>query len=72
MTQPLWQPTADRIANANITAFTGVLEARYGVSLPDYASLHAFSVDEAEKFWDAFWDYAGIVAEAKQVPSRAG
>ncbi len=65
MTQPLWQPSADRVAQANITAFTGILEARYGVSLPGYAALHAFSVTEAEKFWDAFWDYAGIVAETK-------
>jgi len=65
MTQPLWQPSAERVAQANITAFTGILEARHGVSLPDFAALHAFSVNEAEKFWDAFWDYAGIIAETK-------
>jgi len=62
---PLWQPSADRIAGTTLTAFMRVLETRYGVSLPDFAALHAFSVDEAEKFWDAFWDFAGIIAETK-------
>ena len=65
MTDPLWQPSADRIANANITAFARELERRFAVSLPSYRDLHAFSVDRSEDFWDAFWDHAGIVAETK-------
>ena len=63
--KPLWQPSADQVAATTLTAFMKELESRYGVSLPDFAALHAFSVAEAEKFWDAFWDFAGIVAETK-------
>lgn len=63
--KPLWQPSSDQVAGTTLTAFTRELESRYGVSLPDFAALHAFSVDEAEKFWDAFWDFAGIIAETK-------
>ncbi len=62
---PLWQPSADRIAGTTLTAFTRELETRCGVSLPDFAALHAFSVTETEKFWDVFWDFAGIIAETK-------
>ena len=65
MSEPLWQPSADRIANANITGFTRRLEADWGVSLPDYPALHAFSIDEMEKFWSTVWDFCGVVAETK-------
>ena len=53
------------IANANITGFTRRLEADWGVSLPDYPALHAFSIDEMEKFWSTVWDFCGVVAETK-------
>jgi len=65
VSEPLWQPSADRIANANITGFTRRLEADWGVSLPDYPALHAFSIDEMEKFWSTVWDFCGVVAETK-------
>ena len=65
MSEPLWQPSADRIANANITGFTRRLEADWGVPLPDYPALHTFSIDEMEKFWSTVWDFCGVVAETK-------
>ena len=65
MSEPLWQPSADRIANTNITGFTRRLEADWGATLPDYPSLHTFSIDEMEKFWSTVWDFCGVVAETK-------
>ena len=65
MPKPLWRPSADRIADANITAFARQLESDWGVALPDYPSLHAFSLNEMEKFWSTIWDFCGVVAEAK-------
>ena len=65
VSEPLWQPSADRIANANITFFTRRLEADWGISLPGYLALHAFSIDEMEKFWSTVWDFCGVVAETK-------
>ncbi len=65
MTQPLWTPSADRIAEANITRFRAYLGERTGATPADYKALHAFSVAEPEVFWDAFWDFAGIKAETK-------
>ena len=49
MSEPLWKPSAERIAKANISVFRRKLELDWGVSLPNYTALHAFSLDEMEK-----------------------
>ena len=59
----LWQPSAERIADANITAFRRHLETTCDVTLEDYAALHRFSIDRMEAFWRAVWDFTGVVAE---------
>ena len=55
LNQPLWQPSADRIASTNLVAFMRAVEDRWGVHPKDYAALHAWSVAEAEKFWLSLW-----------------
>lgn len=61
--QPLWQPTSERIANANVTAFIRLVNARCDLAIADYAGLHAFSINDPEAFWQAVWDYCEIIAE---------
>jgi acetoacetyl-CoA synthetase len=58
---PNWSPTAERIAATNMHAFRQAAERRWGVVLPDYDALHAWSVEEAEKFWDSVWDDGEVV-----------
>lgn len=65
MTEPLWRPSTERIADANMSAFAALLESRHGVALPDYAALHRFSIDRMADFWDALWDYCEVVAETR-------
>ncbi len=65
MSQPLWTPSATRIAKSNITSFAKALELEHGVSLPDYAALHDFSINEMEKFWSSFWEFADIKAQTR-------
>ncbi len=65
MAGPLWQPSSDRIAQANITALSRELESRHGVSLPDYPALHRFSLERKEAFWTAIWDLCGVIAEPR-------
>ena len=60
---PLWTPSAPRIAAANMTAFMQTVAARFGISVPDYASLHRFSIDRNADFWQTMWDVGGIVGE---------
>src|SRR5579885_2450679 len=65
METPLWRPSAARVAAANLTRFMSEAGQRWGVALPDYAALHRWSVEHPEQFWDAMWDFGGIVAERK-------
>src|SRR4029453_3131199 len=60
---PLWQPTRERVARANITEFTARIARGTGRAFPDYKTLWRWSNDEHEAFWRAIWDYAGIVGE---------
>jgi len=60
---PLWQPSPERIAKANITAFARLAEDVAGRPLPDYGALWKWSNDECEAFWRLLWDYAGVIGE---------
>ena len=60
---PLWQPSPERIAKANITAFARRAEDVAGRRLPDYAALWKWSNDAREAFWRLLWDYAGVIGE---------
>jgi len=63
MTAPLWRPSPERIAHANLTAFAAQVEAKHGLKLPDYSALYRWSVDERASFWRELWDYGGVVGE---------
>jgi acetoacetyl-CoA synthetase len=56
--QPLWQPSAERIAAANLTAFA----ARAGLPA-DYAQLHRWSIEQPEAFWSLIWDFCAVKGE---------
>ena len=63
MSAPLWQPSPDRVAHANLTAFAARVTAKHGVALPDFSALFRWSTDEPEAFWREVWNDAGIVGE---------
>jgi len=48
---PLWQPSQDRIARADVTRFTDAVEDDWNVTVRDFRALYAFSIAEKEKFW---------------------
>jgi acetoacetyl-CoA synthetase len=64
MTSPLWQPSPERVARANLTAFAARVGAEHRVTLPDYTGLYRWSVEHSEAFWREIWDYAGVIGEA--------
>ncbi|GAB4349257.1 MAG: acetoacetate--CoA ligase [Gammaproteobacteria bacterium] len=68
MTEPLWQPTEEQIAAANITRLRNALAERHRVALPDYAALHRWSVENPEAFWSAVWEDCGVVGERGAEP----
>ena len=65
MNRPIWQPSPERIARTNLTAFRSFLASRWHLSLDDYAELHRFSIDAPEQFWGSLWDFLGIIAKRR-------
>ncbi len=65
MSSPLWTPSPDRVAAANMTAFKDRVAAEHGVDLPDYAALYDWSIANMEAFWTAIWDECGVIAETR-------
>src|SRR6266849_4383599 len=64
MDEPLWTPTPERVARANLTRF--IKECAPGVG--DFQALYAWSVSRPEEFWSAVWRFTGVVAD--QRPGR--
>ena len=60
---PMWQPTPERIAQANLTGFMREARSRYGVDAHDYAQLYHWSITQPEQFWQCLWSYAGVIAD---------
>jgi acetoacetyl-CoA synthetase len=61
--QPMWQPSPERIAQANLTVFMDQVRERHGIEARDYAQVYAWSIAQPEQFWDSVWSYAGVVGE---------
>jgi acetoacetyl-CoA synthetase len=58
----LWQPTAETLARAHATAFLQAVNKRWDAGATDYDSLWRWSVAHRDRFWQALWDYCGIIA----------
>ena len=77
MTAPLWQPSKERIASANLAAFMAQVARDWGVTTADYGGIYGFSVGEIEQFWQSVWDFCGVIADppsaaAAQLLRRTG
>ena len=60
----LWQPSERQIAAANITAFHEFARKR-GAPAGDYPALHGWSINEQAAFWNAVWDFCGVIASMR-------
>ena len=60
-TSKLWEPSPQRIAHANLTAFARKLGEAQGTSLPDYEALWRWSTENPEAFWRAVWEDGGVI-----------
>jgi acetoacetyl-CoA synthetase len=62
-TEPLWRPSAERVANSQVMAFIAAANTRHSIALKNYRELHAWSVAQSAEFWDLLWDFCGIVGD---------
>ncbi len=60
MTEPIWRPSADRIANSNLQRFLNAQTDR--LTSHDYGALYRWSVEQPAAFWAAFWEFSGVRA----------
>jgi len=65
---PIWEPSADRIANARITAFMRHVGAKTGRQLDNYSDLYRYSVEHRAEFWSDVWTFCGIRGEMGNRP----
>jgi len=60
MSDLLWQPDAERIAQSRMDQFRRDINQRHGLALSSYADLHRWSVEQREAFWQAVVDFFDI------------
>jgi acetoacetyl-CoA synthetase len=58
--EPLWTPSPQRVADANLTHFIRAAGQSWKRKLATYADLHRWSIDFPEEFWVSVWDFCGI------------
>jgi acetoacetyl-CoA synthetase len=63
-TEPIWTPTAEVVANAQLTRYADWLKAHRGLSFADYDAMWRWSIDDLEGFWQSLWDYFEIPHQA--------
>jgi acetoacetyl-CoA synthetase len=61
--EPLWEPSAERVAQANLTRFMQVAGERAGRDFAGYDDLWRWSVDQGAAFWDTLWDFCDVVGD---------
>jgi acetoacetyl-CoA synthetase len=60
--QLLWQPPAEWVEAANITAFADWLGRTRGLKFADYQAMRRWSVENLDQFWAAIWAYYEVKA----------
>ena len=56
----LWQPDRARIARAHLDRFIHHVTARHGIAVPDYESLHRWSVESPADFWGSLASFCDL------------
>ena len=62
MREPLWQPDPEAARRSKLARFAGEAGAIAGRDLSEYRDLHAWSVSDPGAFWQAVWDFTGVIA----------
>jgi hypothetical protein len=64
---PLWTPSREQVARANITRFAAFARdaGAPAVVAGDYPSLYDWSIASPEQFWPAVWRFCGVVADER-------
>ncbi|MEQ3491341.1 acetoacetate--CoA ligase [Vibrio sp. SSH13-20] len=67
----VWQPTKDRIEQANITQFIEHIN-RQGFKLKNYSDLHQWSLEHNEHFWKEVWQFCDLIGTQGEMVKAVG
>jgi acetoacetyl-CoA synthetase len=59
---PIWEPSRERIEQANMTRFIHYVNQRFGKAFGAYDELYRWSIENISDFWAAMWDFADVRA----------
>ena len=59
----LWEANQARKNSANVSAFIADVNQEYGLNIQSFAALYDWSIEKDEDFWNAVWDFSGIIGE---------
>lgn len=60
--RPLWEPSEERIKNANVTRFIEFINQKHSLAVKDFKDLYQWSVEKREDFWASVWEFCGVIA----------
>ena len=60
MSQPLWTPSPERIAQSNLTRFMAAVNREHGLTLDGYDALYDWSIADIPAFWETLWRFLDI------------
>ncbi len=63
--EPIWSPSPERVARTQLTRFMRFVRERHQAPVPDYPTLHRWSVEYPENFWSALWDFCEVRAQTR-------
>ncbi|MDH5747219.1 MAG: acetoacetate--CoA ligase [Candidatus Bathyarchaeota archaeon] len=62
MREPLWVPSEERVNQANITRFIGLVNEKHGFDIDSYGQLCKWSIENIPEFWKLMWEFGEIKA----------
>ncbi len=65
MTTPLWVPSEEWVQKTHMAAFMHAAGQQCGTEFSHYGDLHAWSISAKGDFWQAIWDYCGVVSKSQ-------
>ncbi len=61
MAELLWEPSAQRIEQANLTSFIKFVNQKHGTSFRDYFDLYHWSIHRIPEFQAAVWEFFQVI-----------
>ena len=65
MDTPVWTPSQQRIAQANLSRFIDYANKNHSLQIENYSQLYQWSIDQPDEFWVAVWRFCDVKASSE-------